>query len=173
MKTTRQNLRTMLLAGFLALPLAVHAEGGAEDAPRPPEAGSRGHDGPGPGPQFGPGRDLGGPGHGGRLGEPPFLRGLDLTESQQDKVFAILHAEAPYLREQGKALDNARQALRALGNAGAYDDAKAAAQAQAMAKAVASLELQRVRTSQKLMAVLTAEQRKQLDLRIAQQPARP
>ena len=35
-------------------------------------------------PPFGPGLHAG----------PPFLRGLDLSEAQQDRVFAILHAQA-------------------------------------------------------------------------------
>lgn len=108
------------------------------------------------GPGFGPG-----PGFGGR---PPFFRGVELSEAQQDKVFTILHAEAPYLREQAKAAGKAREALRALASADKYDDAKAAALAKEAATAEANLALQHVRTQQKLLAVLTPEQRnKQAD----------
>lgn len=172
MKTPRQNLPTMLLAACIALPFAVQAESVAVDGPHPPEARWQGHDAPEPrhfnrehgfGPQAGPHPGVGG----GLHRAPPFLRGLDLSEAQQDKVFAILHAEVPSTRQQGKALDTARQALHALGNSAAYDDAKAVALAQAMAQAVSNLELQRVRTGQKLLAVLTAEQRKQVEQRMA------
>ena len=85
---------------------------------------------------------------------------MELTEAQEDKVFAILHAEQPYLRDQAKAAAKAREALRALAGADKYDDAKAASLAQAAATAGANIELQHVRTRQKLLAVLTPEQRK-------------
>jgi periplasmic protein CpxP/Spy len=103
---------------------------------------------------------------------PPFLHGLDLTEAQQDKVFTILHGQAPYVREQDKALRKAREALRALASSARYDDAKAASLAQAAAQAMSNLELSRVRTEQKLLAVLTAEQRKQVEQRLAALPQR-
>jgi Spy/CpxP family protein refolding chaperone len=94
-------------------------------------------------------------------GRAPLLRGVELTEAQEDKVFAILHAETPYLREQGKAAAKAHEALRAMAGAGKYDDAKAASLAKAAGAAMANIALQRVRTEQKLLAVLTPEQRKQ------------
>jgi Spy/CpxP family protein refolding chaperone len=75
-------------------------------------------------------------------------------------VFAILHAEAPYLRDQAKAAAKAHEALRALAGAEKYDDAKAASLAKEAATAQANIELQHVRTEQKLLAVLTPEQRK-------------
>ncbi|MPQ57424.1 Spy/CpxP family protein refolding chaperone [Duganella sp. FT27W] len=105
--------------------------------------------GPGPGPGFGP--------------QAPLFRGVELTEAQEDRIFAILHAEKPYLREQAKAAGKAHEALRALAETDKYDDAKAAALAQAAATASANIELQHVRTRQKLLAVLTPEQRKQQD----------
>lgn len=142
---------------------------GPSDAAGSDDHGGRGlHGGPedtapqGPGPGFGP--------HGMPFGPPPLMRGLGLNEAQQDKVFAILHAQAPYLREQGKAFRKAQEALHALASAEKYDDAKAASLSQAAAQAMSNLELQRVRTEQKLLAVLTAEQRKQLDQR---KPPRP
>ena len=95
-------------------------------------------------------------------GEPPFLHGLELSEAQQDKVFAILYAEAPYLRDQGKAARKAQEALRGLAQVAQYDDAKAATLAQGGAQAMANIALQHVRTEQKLLALLTPEQRKQL-----------
>lgn len=149
---------SILLAAVVAMPLfaattAAHADDMGQG--RPPMMQGDDHDGPerggpdrGPGPGFGPGR-------------PPFFHGIELTDAQDDKIFAILHAEAPYLREQSRAAAKAHEALRALAKADKYDDAKAAALAQAEATAESNLALQHVRTQQKLLAVLTPEQRKQ------------
>lgn len=183
MKNTKQRLNHILLAAAVALPL-LSAAGAARteelNGEHPPAMadghggpggslgpGGRGPDGPdhgpdGPPPGFGPGRGLG-PGFGpafGPGGGPSLFHGIALSEAQEDQVFAILHAEQPYLREQAKAAGKAREALRALAGADKYDDAKAAALAQAAATASANIELQHVRTRQKLLAVLTPEQRK-------------
>jgi Spy/CpxP family protein refolding chaperone len=139
---------SILLAAALALPLiAAHADDMGPG--RPPMMQGDEHDGP----------ERGGPGHG--PGRAPFFRGIELSEAQEDKVFAILHAEAPYLREQSRAAARAHEALRDMGRSDKYDDAKAAALAQAEASAEANITLQHVRTRQKLLAVLTPEQRKQ------------
>jgi Spy/CpxP family protein refolding chaperone len=174
MKTSKPSVRNVLLAVVLAMPLfamggAARAdETGAGEPPMPHgERGPRGpeHDGPGfgpgpGGPQFGPGR-------------PPSFRGLDLSEAQQDQIFAILHAEAPYLREQFKAAGKAREALHALATADKYDDAKAAVLARDAASADANIALQHVRTQQKLLAVLTPEQRKKQAEETPRHPQRP
>ncbi|WP_374359984.1 Spy/CpxP family protein refolding chaperone [Pseudoduganella danionis] len=152
----------MLQSGPGAKPAPARSEAGEA---RPGGAANGGHNhADGPGPQGGMGPEHGhptmgemGPGH-----RAPFLHGIDLTEAQQDKVFAILHAQAPYLREQGKAAAKANEALRALGRAEQYDDAKAAALAKEAATAMSNIALQQVRTEQKLLAVLSAEQRKKL-----------
>lgn len=153
MKTSRKTgVRTILLAAVLALPLLALAADMETDQPPPPH-GEHG------GPERGPGFTHGaGPGFG--PGRPPFLRGVELSETQEDQVFAILHAEAPYLREQFKAAGKAREALRTLAAADKYDNAKAASLAREAATAEANIALQHVRTQQKLLAVLTPEQRK-------------
>lgn len=101
---------------------------------------------------------------------PHFLRGIELTEAQQDKVFNILYGQVPYLREQHKAEEKAMRALHELRNADKYDDAAAVKLAQAAAQAHANITLQEIRTQQKLLAVLTPEQRKQLDERKPRAP---
>lgn len=121
------------------------------------------------GPQGGPGGASFGPGGPGMM-PPPFLHGLELSEAQQDKIFTIMYSQAPYLRDQDKALHKAHEGLRALEHAAQYDDAKAASLAQAAAQAMTNLELARVRTEQKVLAVLTAEQRKQVEQRMAAMP---
>jgi protein CpxP len=141
----------VLAAAMLAAVPAAFAESpppghgidrGAQDGPDA---------GPGPGDRRGPG------GHG-----LPFLRGVELTEAQQDRLFAILHAQAPQLREQDKIEDKAHAALRAMADAGDYSEAKAVGHAKALGQAIAARELLRVRTGAQVMALLTAEQRAQV-----------
>ena len=183
MKTPNNSVHKILLAAILALPLfatggAARADDLGDDAGHSPvlrHEGRQGadHDGPehGPGGRFHGGMPpFGGPGMG---GSPPFAHGIELNEAQEDKVFAILHAQQPYLREQGRAAAKAHEALRALGRAGQYDDAKAAALAKEAATAMANIALQHVRTEQKLLAVLTPEQRKQQAEAEARRAARP
>jgi Spy/CpxP family protein refolding chaperone len=169
MKTQKPSVHNILLAAAFALPLfAVTSAARADDMDggRPPMMhggpehaehgpGGFGH-GFGPGPRNGM-RSFGGFGG---FGGSPVLRGVELTEAQQDKVFAILHDQAPYLRDQAKAAAKAHEALRALSTSDKYDDAKAASLAQAGATAMANITLQHVRTDQKLLALLTPEQRK-------------
>lgn len=180
MKTSKPSVRNILLAAVLALPLfATAGDMGEEQAPAPqgehghgPQQGGPEHGGPDRGPGFGPGFAHGaGPGFG--PGRPPLFHGLDLSEAQEDKIFAILHAQAPYLREQFKAAAKAREALRALAGADQYDDAKAAALAKDAATAEANIALQHVRTQQKLLAVLTPEQRKKQADEKPRHPQRP
>ncbi|WP_374583310.1 Spy/CpxP family protein refolding chaperone [Pseudoduganella sp.] len=145
----------LLLAAALALPLA----GGAAEGI--PPMGERGP-GPGGGPGFGPGH---GPGPGMRGPGMHFLHGLDLSDSQEDKVFQLMHSQAPYLREQHRAHEKAMQALHEMRNADKFDDAAATKLAQAAAQAQANITLAHVRTHQKVLALLTPEQRKQLEER--------
>jgi periplasmic protein CpxP/Spy len=104
--------------------------------------------------QFGPDPSEGRP--------PPYLMDLALTEGQQDKVFAILHAAAPLLREQAKAERKARDALRELTQSAQYDDGQATLLAQAQAKAESQLSLVRARVDHEVYLLLTAEQRTQI-----------
>jgi periplasmic protein CpxP/Spy len=96
---------------------------------------------------------------------PPYLMGLRLTEEQQDKVFTILHAAAPELREHMKAAHKAHEALRDLGESAAFDNAKAAALAQSAATAESQLALLRARTDHEIFSLLTPEQRSRIEER--------
>ena len=171
MKTKIKNLKRIFLIAALAIGGGAMADdgagmhGGPDGRPGAPGMEMRGHEGP-----------MGGPGEGHDLPPGPmmpFLHGLELSEAQQDKVFGILYAEMPYLRDQHKTAAKAHEALRALAGADKYDDAKAASLAQAAAQANANIELQHVRTEQKLLALLTPEQRKQLAERQERQPHHP
>lgn len=115
----------------------------------------------GPGPGAGAGPRMEGPG----AGLPPFLREVDLSEAQQDKVFAATYAQAPLLREQQKIAFKAHEQLRELAASNHYDDAKAVALANGAAQAMATISLQHARLEQQLLAVLTPEQRQQVEAR--------
>jgi protein CpxP len=160
MKTLTPVLGACLLASSLALGLPTTAS--ADDMRRVSSAGD------------GRGGDMhrGGRHGGGRHdGAMRMLRGLDLTEAQRDKIFEIRHAQAPARRAQMKAVHAARKDLRELAMAPNYDAPKAKASAEAFAKAMSQMALMRVESARKVLAVLTPEQRKQLDERRAQRKA--
>lgn len=143
---------SLLLLSAASMPLvALAQQAPAHDGP-PPRAQEGGPPGWGPGP--------GGPG---AQGLPPFLRGIALSEAQQDKVFAATYAQAPLLREQQKIAFKADEQLQALAASSAYDDAKASALANTAAQAMAQIRLLQARLEQQLLAVLTPEQRKQAE----------
>lgn len=171
MKTSTTSVGNIVLAAVLTLPLSATAVTAEDmDAERPPVShGDRSPHGMDRDVPPAPGTLARGPGFGpGRL---PFLRGVELSDEQQDKIFAILHAEAPYLREQSRASAKAREALHALVETANYDDAQAAALAKQAATAETNIALQHVRTQRKLLALLTQQQRKQqADERPRQRP---
>lgn len=96
---------------------------------------------------------------GGELPPPPYLHGLQLSEAQQDKVFAILHALAPQLREQAKLARKAEEELRELARGEQYDEGRARALAEAGARAQAEMALLRSRADRQIHALLTPEQK--------------
>jgi protein CpxP len=93
---------------------------------------------------------------------PPYLAGLTLSEEQQDKVFGILHAAAPAIREQAKALRKARAALEDLTATAQYEETRAKALAEASAKADSQLALLRARAQRDIYLLLTPVQRAQI-----------
>lgn len=101
-------------------------------------------------------------GHGGH-GMLPFLRRLDLSEAQQDKVFSIMHELAPKMREQGKIARKARTDLRELSLSDKFDETKARTLADAQARAHADMALLRAKSTQQVFALLTPEQRKKFE----------
>lgn len=171
------TIRALFAAICVSAPLIVGAE-----TIMPPESapghgmpgehapGMGGH-GPGPG-ERGPGPGMGerGPGMGEHEAPLPFLRGLALSEAQQDKVFNIMYAQEPQHRDHARAARKAHEALHALVESGQYDEAKASALAQAGSQALAALALLEARTEAQVLAVLTTEQRKQLDAAPAHRP---
>lgn len=158
-------IRRPVAAALLAASFFASFAASAATSPAAPDAGAdmadmadmppggHGPDDRGPGPGFrGPGPGM------------PFGRfhGLKLTEAQQDKLFNIMHAQAPQRHEQEKAIRKAEEGLRELGRAERFDDARAAALSRDLGQAIAAAELLRVRTHAQALAVLTPEQRAEL-----------
>jgi periplasmic protein CpxP/Spy len=169
MKMHRASIRPSILAASLLLtcPLASFAapspgpDGGHDVRCAPPDF--HGFRGPPPGQPSGPF-----PGGGFGIGfgaPPPFLAGLHLTDDQQDKVFSILYAAAPAIHEQAKALRKAHEELRDLNESPQYDESRVKGLADSAAKADSQLTVLRVRTEHEIYALLTPEQRKQLEER--------
>lgn len=90
---------------------------------------------------------------------PPFLHRIKLSEAQQDKIFAILHAQVPQMRVQAKTLRKAHDELRELSLSDKYDEDRAKVLADSGAKAMAEMALLRSRTDRQIIALLTSEQR--------------
>jgi len=156
---------SLLLAcsvGLAAPPPGSGASGNGE----PPGSDLRPHRGPPPGPGFGqfPG------GEHGWDAPPPFLAGLELRDDQEDKVFGILYAAAPAIRDQAKALRKIREALWELVTSTQYDDSRAKSLAEASAKAESQLALLRIRAEHEIFAVLTPAQRALISNRHGSEP---
>jgi len=94
---------------------------------------------------------------------PPFLHGLNLTEAQRDAVFKIVYEQMPAMRDRMKQLRKSEEALHTLTSSNQYDDAKAKALAESVADDSAVLSLMRAQGEHKIFALLTPEQRKQVD----------
>lgn len=176
MKSPRALMRPCLLAASLLLtyPLASLAtpdndSNGPCSRPEPHAFGAALPGAPGPGAESGPGMgphmESGpGPGMGPGFGAPPpFLAGLHLTDEQQDKVFAIVYAAEPAIHEQTKALRKAHEALHELNQADQFDESKVKSLAEAAAKAESQLTVLRMRTEHQIVALLTPDQKKQLE----------
>ncbi len=97
--------------------------------------------------------------HMGNAGAAHHFKALNLTQDQQDKIFAIMHEQAPMMYETRKQERAAQESLNALAKADVYDDAKAQQLSEQLAQLEKNKTLSRVRTEAKVTAVLTPEQR--------------
>lgn len=103
---------------------------------------------------------------------PPFLRGINLTEEQLDKIFSIQHAQAPLLREKAKAAHKTHEELLVMVTSERYDEPTAKGLAETSARALADLGLLRATTDRQIYALLTAEQRAQVNKLLSAQRER-
>lgn len=112
---------------------------------------------------------------GGPMMAPPHLRSPKLSAAQEDKLFTLMHEQAPRHRAAEKAAGAAADDMRTLGESGRFDAAQAKKLAVAHGKAVADLALLHAEADAHMRAVLTPEQRRQLDQRPPrdERPANP
>jgi Spy/CpxP family protein refolding chaperone len=90
------------------------------------------------------------------------LHRLELTEAQQDKIFNLMHAQAPAMREQMKTLRKAEDELRNLRTSADFNEAKAKTLIDRIASLRADHEMARLQTERQILDVLTPEQRQKL-----------
>lgn len=162
MKSSRRILTALLATGSLALAIpAAHAR---------PMMGGDGNFCPGGGPTERGGHrfDHGMDHFGGMLG-PRHLRGLNLSTDQEDKIFNLMHNQAPVLRTKMRELRDARSNLEALVRSPNYDDGKVRALTGKAADTLADVFRLRAHTEHQIYQILTPEQRQALDERRTQQ----
>jgi Spy/CpxP family protein refolding chaperone len=94
---------------------------------------------------------------------PPFLRDLDLTEAQQDKIFELLHNQEPILRERHKAVRKATEEFNRLTASDHYTPSELQTLADKLASVFADTLVQHAVMEVKILTLLTTEQRKQAD----------
>lgn len=94
---------------------------------------------------------------------PPFLRGLDLTDLQQDKIFEFMHSQEPAMRAQHKAVHKALAEMKDLAASDHYSSPEVRPLADKLAKAIADTLVLQTATKARIRALLTPEQRKQAD----------
>ena len=102
---------------------------------------------------------------GGEFHSGPWLRGLGLSEVQQDQVFKIFHEQAPAMHERMKAARQAREDLGKLASGSGFDRNRARQAADTEAKALADMALMRAESMHRVRGILTPEQREKLDSR--------
>lgn len=94
---------------------------------------------------------------------PPFLRDLKLSEAQRGRIFDLMQAQAPAMREHAKAMRKSQIELRQLGISDEYSEARAKTLADANAQAMARMGQLQASTSHQIYLLLTPEQRKQME----------
>ena len=101
---------------------------------------------------------------------PPFLFGVELTEAQQDKIFDIMHNLAPQFRDRTKAANKAKKELHNMVMSQNFDEAKAKTLADTLARTQADIMLMHLRANHQIFAMLTPEQRQQIETRKKNHP---
>ena len=91
------------------------------------------------------------------------MKKLDLSDEQRDAVRTIKRDSRNQMQAKRDEMQDIRQALRKQANAEAYDAAKVRELADAKAKIMADITVQRIETMQKVRKQLSAEQLAKFD----------
>lgn len=94
---------------------------------------------------------------------PPYLHSLELTETQQNKVYALLREQAPTEYGKQKEALAAMEALRRFVASEQFELDQACALAEIHAQALADLAVLHAELDARVRAVLTPMQRRQLE----------
>jgi Spy/CpxP family protein refolding chaperone len=94
--------------------------------------------------------------------EPYFLKGIQLTGEQEDKVFALTHAEVPKMRARIKAQRDLRQDLMILIQSNKFDENKARKIADQLANIEKENALAKAHLDNNIMKLLSPEQLEQV-----------
>lgn len=94
---------------------------------------------------------------------PFLLEKLDLSDTQQDKAFALMHEQIPKAREQIKVATKNLKSLQQLSASGNFSAQKARGFADAHAQALSQAILMYAEADAKVRALLTPQQTRQLD----------
>ena len=166
MKASKRLITSLFLAGGIALAAApaLHAEhekghgmGMHSEAGKKCPMGEMGRHGGGMmGGMMGGGHDL----------QPRFLRGLDLTEAQQDKVFDILYPLIPEQRAHHKEVRELRQQQKDLTLSKDYDAGKLKKLVETEAKSHTEHKLKLAAAHNKIYQLLTDEQKAKVTERL-------
>ena len=97
------------------------------------------------------------------MGLPPYLAGLGLNEAQQNKIFYLLHTEAPVMRNHLKQQYKLRKDIDALITAPGFDERKARQLASELARVQADAIFLQAGTESRIRALLTPAQLSRLD----------
>ena len=87
---------------------------------------------------------------------------LDLTDAQQAQMKDILSKGKPTIGPLMQQLAQGRQQMKALEQAGSFDEAKVRAAASQQTQTMTELMVQKARIKSELMAVLTSDQKDKL-----------
>ncbi|GAB2888613.1 hypothetical protein GCM10027046_16290 [Uliginosibacterium flavum] len=104
---------------------------------------------------------------------PPELRGVKLSEAQQDKVFQIMHEQSAALYEATKTAQRADAELHVLSLASNFDAARARVLAEAAGKAQGEIAYLHASSTARIFALLTPEQRRLPPEEGSRPPPRP
>ena len=152
MKRLNPSFLALACAGLIASATVFSAQPGMD----PPLGAQHVH-------ERGPGSRMEGEPH--HRGGLDMLHGVELSEAQRQKAFAVRHAAEPLMFEQMARVRTAHETLQQLSEATPFDDARASAAADALGSATAAMALGRARLAAQIQALLTVEQRAQLAAR--------
>ena len=150
-----KTLAAASLAAFaVAVPVAIAQTGGGQDGAERPRAERRGH-----------GERKGGFGHRGGRGGGFGFRGIELTDDQKTRLQALHQSFGERTRPLREQLRAKHQELRAAQEGGSFNEAFATQKLTEAAAIQAKLMGEEFRMRQESLAVLTAEQRTQMEQR--------